>query len=443
MKSTGKSTERIFLDTIREQLKCCPRPVRVVCALSGGPDSAVLLLLLSKHADSLKIIPEAAYMNHGIRDLEVLADEDRRVAGLCDTLDIPLSTKHLSPGFLTWYAARKGIGTEAAAREYRYHFLDEVVNRGGTQSRLALGHNRNDQEETMLMRLFSGAGLQGLQGIPRHSDRLIRPLIDLDRALIEQYLREMGLEAVEDESNGGDDYLRNRVRNRVLPYIRDFFPGAGDSLRSLAASMNEVLGHYRSLLDSQCPWTFEDRRFSCREKDFLALPSVSRRMVLLNKRNLLLKGREGAQRIPSSFLNPLDEIKGSRLLNGYGISFYREKDRFILEARRIGEDDRSLFYHLNEDYPYVSDSYSIRLEEGFSSESGSPEDLVCPSGGEGSLYVLREEGRANDPVLYCGIRPLLCLTESGPAPLKGIKIEKRSDSDGFRGLQCVIIKYRG
>ena len=194
----------------------------------------------------MNLIPEAAYVNHGIRESGILAEEDRRIAALCSSLGIPLFTKHLAPGFLLWYAARKGVGTEAAAREFRYHFLNGLLEKRGGEGRLALGHNRNDQEETMAMRLFSGSGLQGLRGIPRSPGKIIRPLIDMDRLLIEAYLRETGINAVEDESNRENEYLRNRVRNRVLPSVREVFPGAGEALRSLGSSLNEVLDHYES-----------------------------------------------------------------------------------------------------------------------------------------------------------------------------------------------------
>ncbi len=443
MKSTGNPTENLFLGTIKEQLSGCSFPVRIICALSGGADSTILLLLLSKYSESLGILLEAAYVNHGIRDAAVLAAEDRTVESLCASVSVPLHTKHLAPGFLEWYASRKGIGTEAAAREYRYRFLNKLMLQNGRECRLALGHNRNDQEETVVMRFFSGAGLQGLQGIPRYTDRIIRPLIDMDRSRIEEYLEQAGVSAVDDESNSEDDYLRNRVRNRVLPRIRDYFPHAGDSLLSLSTSMGELLDHYGLLVDKICPWRHETGRFSCSREDFQALPAVTRRMVLLKKRNSLLKGRRASQRIPSSFLNPLDTMKSQILLKGYGILFYSKKDRLILEDGRLHEERPSLFYHLTADHSYTGEYFTIVLEEDFSPYQGCPEDMVLAPGTVDSLFVVREEGAGKKVFLCCRTEALLCLSAESVGPLNGVKIEKRIDSGGLRGLPCVIIKERG
>ena len=443
MKSIEKSIEDLFLITVKEQLAECSRPARVVCALSGGADSTALLMLLADYASVLNIVPVAAYMNHGIRDADILADEDRRVESLCSHLNIPLFTKHLSPGFLEWYAARKRIGTEAAARTFRYHFLDRVLDRDEMKGRLALGHNRNDQEETVMMRLFTGAGLQGLRGIPEYSGRVIRPLINIDRSRIEAYLQKHRIDAVEDESNRGNDYLRNRVRNQVLPQVREIFPKAGEALSGLGKSMNEVLDHYESLLEESCSWSFKNGRFSCSEEDFLALPPVTRRMVLLGRRNVLLQGQERSERIPGAFLNALDNLKGEKILKGYGILFYRKKGRLVLEADQTGKNREQRFFLLSAEHPYIGESCILRFQKSFDPDSGGAEDLVWPVGEDSPLSVRKAEGADKKAVLFNGRKAILCLADDVPEPFKGIKIKKRIDSDGFSGLPCVIIELRG
>ena len=166
-----------------------PPGSRVLCALSGGADSVCLLHLLTKAARERELTVFAAHCEHGLRGEESLRDMDF-VRALCDSLSVPLTVKRVD---VPAYAAANGLGTEEAARQLRYAFLEESADALGCD-RIATAHNAGDRSETMLMNLCRGSGAAGLRGIPRQRGRIVRPLLDAERREILAYLAENGLE---------------------------------------------------------------------------------------------------------------------------------------------------------------------------------------------------------------------------------------------------------
>lgn len=195
-------------------------PCTVLVATSGGVDSTALLLGASElRADGFTI--RAAHVNHHLRGPESDADE-AFVRELCARLGVPLD---VADGTLDDERVRRR-GVEAAAREVRYQRLNEI--RGDTHF-IATAHQKDDQAETVLMRLLTGSGIAGLRGIhPIRDDGFIRPLLDVTRAELEAYLRDRGITPRFDRSNDDPRFLRNRVR--VL--VREL--GATDNLAAVA-----------------------------------------------------------------------------------------------------------------------------------------------------------------------------------------------------------------
>jgi tRNA(Ile)-lysidine synthase len=203
-----------------------------IVAVSGGPDSMCLLDVLASLSGELGIRLHAAHLHHHMREQ---ADSDARmVAGFAGSLDIPCTVGHADvPGF----ARDTGVGIEEAGRMARYRFLREVKRETGAQ-KILLGHNLNDQAETVLMRLFRGGGTEGLAGIPPLKDDLARPLLSIPRRLIEEYCRERNVPTILDVYNLDLRYTRNVVRHRVLPDLAaQFNPSLVETLARVATAM--------------------------------------------------------------------------------------------------------------------------------------------------------------------------------------------------------------
>src|SRR6185436_6740889 len=194
----------------------------IVAAVSGGADSTALLLALAELRDDGFEI-HAAHVNNHLRGADSDADE-AFVRDLCGRLGITL---HVADGTLDAERVRER-GIEAAAREVRYARLREIREAAGA-SVVATAHQKNDQAETVLMRLLTGTGIAGLRGIhPMRDDGFARPLLDVPRDAIDAYLRERGIEPRHDRSNDDPRFLRNRVRLLVREL------GAVASLAALA-----------------------------------------------------------------------------------------------------------------------------------------------------------------------------------------------------------------
>lgn len=197
----------------------------LVCAVSGGADSIAMLFAFYLNREKLGIHLEAAHFNHQLRGEESRRDETF-VRTFCDQYDIPL---HVGCGEVK--AGKKGL--EAAAREARYAFLETLP------GKIATAHTADDNAETVLMHLVRGTGLKGLGGIAPVQGRIIRPMLGITRQEVEAFLEEWGLPHVEDSSNEGDDFLRNRLRHHVMPLLKAENPRFSENLSRMALSLRE------------------------------------------------------------------------------------------------------------------------------------------------------------------------------------------------------------
>ena len=176
------------------------------------------------------------------------------------------------------YAAEHRLGTEEAARVLRYDFLERAADEMDA-SVIATAHTADDNAETVLMHLTRGAGLRGLGGIPPQRGRIVRPLLDVTREEILAYLAEHGVPYVEDATNTGDAYARNRIRHHVVPALRAENPAFSEAV----GRMTRLLREYEEYLDELARCFVEEYALddgTLPADRFSALPApVARRVV--------------------------------------------------------------------------------------------------------------------------------------------------------------------
>jgi tRNA(Ile)-lysidine synthase len=202
----------------------------VVAGLSGGADSVALTDALAAVGRDRGFRVVAAHLDHGLRPSAT--DDAVFCRELCGRLGVPLRA---GTADVAARAERDGGGIEEAAREERYAFLRRVAQEEGAVA-IAVAHTRDDQAETLLLRLLRGAGRRGLAGMRERSGRLLRPLLSMSRADVLDHLRARGLAWREDPTNADPSFLRNRVRAELLPYLESRFnPSARETLARTAA----------------------------------------------------------------------------------------------------------------------------------------------------------------------------------------------------------------
>lgn len=216
-------------------------------AVSGGADSVALLLLLDALKGELGIRLAVLHFNHRLRGPE--ADADQRF--------VAVLASHRGLAFISGredVAARArehGWNLEDAARRLRYQFFDGVVE-SGRATRVAVGHTADDQAETLLAHLLRGTGLTGLAGIYPVAGHVVRPLIELRRGELRDYLVGLGQTWREDRTNLDTTRLRARIRHELLPQLEgNFQPAVVAQLNRLAALAREDEAFWAALLDDR------------------------------------------------------------------------------------------------------------------------------------------------------------------------------------------------
>lgn len=306
---------------------------RVLAAVSGGPDSVALLLLLRAWQEALNLTLAVVHIHHGIRGLE--ADGDAAFADdLGSRLGVPVFTRRVEV-----LSAGKKINSslQALAREKRYEALSEA----GCQwqaDRIALGHTQDDQAETVLLWMIRGAGSQGLAGMSSHrTDKFIRPLLHVPRAEILDYLAAKGTSFREDTSNAKPIYLRNRVRQELVPMLRRFNPSITRTLSRQATILRDETDYLDRLATTAFESVTEDLRTDeliVKRPDLLMLPVALQRRVVAKAFQYLNKAIvtprfDAVQEVIDQVLHGQS---GSRTTRG-SFEIMREYDRLCFRSR--------------------------------------------------------------------------------------------------------------
>ncbi len=227
--------ERKILRAVDHTLRSC-RMVQngdtVLVAVSGGADSVALVHILLELAPKYSLRMAIAHLNHCLREKESDRDE-AFVTSLAKKLKLPF---HIGKEDVTRYQMRHRLSLEDAARKVRYRFYDSIAAKYG-YGKIALGHHGDDNAELVLMNLLRGSGPLGLSGIsPVRDNKIVRPLINLRRSEIMNYVSVKKLDYVTDSSNWDLKFHRNQIRARLIPQLKSGYnPKLIDSLNRLTA----------------------------------------------------------------------------------------------------------------------------------------------------------------------------------------------------------------
>lgn len=188
---------------------------RLIVGVSGGLDSMVLLHLLNAYRQEYDLFLIIAHVNHGLRpdespkEAELVQNESRR-------LGFPFEYGEFN---VKEFQKARGLSLQDAARRIRFRFFNDLLRKHGAQ-KIVLGHNADDQVETILLRLIRGSGLKGLKGmLPIREGKVIRPLLETWRREIESFAKQNEIPFLQDSSNFKKNYLRNRLRLDLIPFI--------------------------------------------------------------------------------------------------------------------------------------------------------------------------------------------------------------------------------
>ncbi len=226
-------------------------PGPLLVGVSGGPDSVCLLTALAALRKPLGLDLHGAHLEHGLRG-QVSRDDHAYVIGLCLELGFPLISESADVGV---HRRKAGLSIEEAARELRYAFFARAAEKVSAKVVL-VGHTADDQAETVLMHILRGSGLTGLRGMqPLSKQRgallIGRPLLGTSRAETVAYCAARSLMPREDASNLSLAHLRNRLRQELLPVLRQYNPQVNTALLRLAEGAGEAAEFLEELAEKE------------------------------------------------------------------------------------------------------------------------------------------------------------------------------------------------
>ena len=307
----------------------------VLAAVSGGADSVCLLWVLEELSEELGIHVAAFHLNHGLRGEEADRDE-AYVRILCRKLSIPLSVVREN---VAEYAADRRISEEEAGRNLRYFHMEQAARQFSCE-KTATAHHKDDNVETVLLNMFRGSGLRGLGGIRPVRNTIIRPLLCLTREEIETYLRETGLSWCEDSTNRECRYVRNRIRNELLPWVGEHINDrAGEHILKIASTASRADEYFcaqaEKILSEENIFS-EGNLFSIRTEVFDRQPDILKEYLV----RALISRISGNQRdISSRHIEAVCNLRGPgngcEVMLPCGIKAHRGYE--ILEVRRQRE----------------------------------------------------------------------------------------------------------
>ena len=220
---------------------------KIILGVSGGADSVCLLYIMNELKSEYNLDITAVHINHMIR--ETAGRDEDFTRNLCEKLGIKfISHKTDCPAI----SQRDGISLEEAGRNERYRLFNETGEKeyGKDKYKIAVAHHMDDLAETLIFNMARGTGINGLASVKCVSGNIIRPLLCVTRAEIEEFLLGAGAEYVNDETNFSDDYARNKIRHKIIPTMNEITEKAVNHMASCAGQLGEIEDYLKEQTES-------------------------------------------------------------------------------------------------------------------------------------------------------------------------------------------------
>ena len=309
---------------------------KVICAVSGGADSVCLLHAILRLKEEYNLTVYAAHVNHMIRGKE--ADGDSAfVKSICKAADVECFYREYD---IPRLSKELKMGEEECGRVKRYEFFEEVSSKLGG-AKIATAHNLNDNAETILFRLARGVSAEGMCGIKVKRGSIIRPLLEITRAEIEEYLKNYSIQWRNDSTNSNTCYARNRIRINVLPQLCKMFESAERKIVNTAKLISEDNELLSKLADDLISRGFNDDKIDAGVFLQAEIPILRRAVgIVLKKWNVKEITYEKIER----FIEFLKMNSGAQF--GINETYYAKKtyDTVYLAQK---DSDNGFFYTAN------------------------------------------------------------------------------------------------
>lgn len=353
----------------------------IVAGVSGGVDSVCLLFVLRKIQETMGGSLYAAHINHGLRGAQADADEEF-VRCLCEKWHIPFYLKRVD---LRKLAQEKKITEEEAGRLVRYEFFRQTAEETGA-AKIAVGHNANDNVETLLFHLMRGSGLKGLGGISPVQGMVIRPLLCVERKEIEKFAEEWNLDFCMDATNLEDTYTRNRIRHKLLPLMEDINPEVVGAIGRAAVTCRETAEFLEAAgKDAFLKFVIKDdgrQRMQIQKEAFVKLPPPVLRELLMQSLAAVSGSRKDIGRVHIEGLLGLQASgTGKFLCLPYGVRAENRYGTLLLYKVYKEKSDKEREKADKEKRCLAGKETEMYVAELALTEENSKGEIVLPDGG--------------------------------------------------------------
>lgn len=374
-KSNNKIKIEKFENHIKENLLSCNFDLSLLkkggksvgVAVSGGADSVSLFVALCHLSKKIGFGVKAITVNHNIRSCEESSGDANFVVSLGEKLrgegfNVSVLVKEIERGKVFLEAQNRASGTEEAARFLRYKAFEDFFASENVDF-IALAHNKNDQIETLLMRFLQGSGTAGLCGIKMRRNFYVRPLLDVSRTEIEDYLNVQNINWKTDSTNFDTNYLRNRIRQKLVPFLSENFNGFEKALLS-GAKKAEFDENFISLCVEKSFWNVDSENLcaNCVFSDFYKLKNAIKIRQIYSALNLI----NAESRVPfvilMNFIELCESSKNQFKVEFENVELCRNFSKIEIKKKKLVATESCFFVIINSDMHFALSSFFVDVQ---------------------------------------------------------------------------------